>query len=102
MAIAVITTVGNGPIIIAANPVPVGWPDDPATLTGMCQTEMTNTAAPMSAKRDITWGFSLRFFTIILAPMAMKTMAIRYHIIIMGPVSMPSGMCVFFLPLAVG
>ncbi len=52
-AIADITTVGKGPMIIAAIGVPTGCEHDPVTGTGMCQTDITNTAAPIKPTVDM-------------------------------------------------
>ena len=40
---------GNGPTMIAAIGVPQGWELDPVTGTGTCHTEITSTAADISA-----------------------------------------------------
>ncbi len=57
-AIADITTVGKGPMIIAAIGVPIGCEHEPVTGTGMCQTDITNTAAPKRPTVDMYAGSS--------------------------------------------
>lgn len=74
-AIAEITTVGNGPIIIAAIAVPAGCEHDPVTGTGMCQTDITKTAAPKSPTMDMYAGLIFRLFDISYAPIATKMAA---------------------------
>jgi hypothetical protein len=63
----------------------------------MCQTEIMKTAAPIRARIDMIEGFSFRFFTIILAPIATNIAAIMNHTIIHGQVSIPSGICILSL-----
>src|SRR3989337_3890882 len=71
-AIALITTVANGPIIIAERGVPTGCEDEPVTGTGMCHTEMTKTTA---TRREILGRYDgssrIRLF-IVLSPRAMN------------------------------
>ena len=67
-AIADITTVGKL-MIIAAIGVPIGCEHEPVTGTGMCQTDITNTAALPSPTVDMYAGSILRLaFIICLAP----------------------------------
>jgi hypothetical protein len=63
-AIADMTTVEKGPIIIAAKGVPTGCEHEPVTGTGMCQTDITKTAAPINPTKDMYAGFILRFLDI--------------------------------------
>jgi hypothetical protein len=101
-AIADITTVGNGPMIIAAMGVPTGCEHEPVTGTGMCQTDITKTAAPKRATVDMYAGLILRLADNCLAPTNTKTDATRYQIKHQYHVSIPSAMCVFFSPSLVG
>jgi hypothetical protein len=71
-AIALITTVANGPIIIAARGVPTGCEDEPVTGTGMCHTEITKTTAPSREIRGRYDGSFLMRLSIILSPRAMN------------------------------
>ncbi len=71
--------VARGPITIDDSAVPFGWELEPVTGTGMCQTDITKTAAPMRASMDMYAGFAFRVWAIFLAPIATKNMATRYH-----------------------
>ena len=59
--------VARGPMIIDASAVPFGCELEPVTGTGMCQTDITKTAAPISASMDMYAGFALRVWAIFLA-----------------------------------
>ena len=98
-AIADITTVGKGPIIIAARGVPTGCEHEPVTGTGMCQTEITKTAAPIKPTADMYAGLILRFLDICMAPMATNAAANMYQAMHHWGVRIPSEMCVSFVPL---
>ena len=58
----VMATVPKGPMIMEAKAVPFGWELDPVTGTGMCQTDITKTAAPIKASIDMYAGFAFRVF----------------------------------------
>jgi hypothetical protein len=93
-AIADMTIVGPGPIIIAAIGVPTGCEHDPVTGTGMCQTEITKTAAPIRPTTDMYDGLIARFADSCLAPAYTKIPARIYQNIHHSGVSIPSAMCI--------
>jgi hypothetical protein len=101
-AITDITIVAPGPMIIAAMGVPTGCEHDPVTGTGMCHTDMTKTAAPMSPTNDMYDGLILRLAVNCLVPTNTKAAATRYQIKHQYHVRIPSAICKLVIPLPRG
>jgi hypothetical protein len=88
------TATGKGPTMIAAMGVPQGWELDPVTGTGICHTEITSTAAPISANMGTYLGLSFVFCLICTTPTAINAIAIIHQRIIHCGSKIPSLMCI--------
>ena len=92
-AIALITTVANGPMTIAERGVPTGWDEEPVMGTGMCHTEMTKITAPIRDMRERYDGSSLMRLLMVRSPSAIKSADIKNQNITHCGSRIPSEMC---------